>query len=170
MRGSGQGAACSCVLSLCLVGDGSGLEVVRYHSLAVEEASLPSCLHGIAWTCGRHHALERGDEFAAQASAGAAAGEASVLGSGPGERRRGSSAAAHPGAAAVLMAIAHADRPHYGVQFHPESIATKFGAALLHNFRLLADAHHGRRTLPAPTFPPGAARLYHPWSALLALP
>ena len=38
-------------------GLGGGLEVVRYHSLAVDEASLPECLESIAWTTGRHHAV-----------------------------------------------------------------------------------------------------------------
>lgn len=31
--------------------------MVRYHSLAVDEASLPSCLEPIAWTTGAHHAV-----------------------------------------------------------------------------------------------------------------
>ena len=38
-------------------GVGSGFSVVRYHSLAVDEASLPACLQAIAWTCGSHQAL-----------------------------------------------------------------------------------------------------------------
>lgn len=127
---------------------GAGFEVVRYHSLAVEEASLPACLHPIAWTCGTHHALQR-PEHATAACAGAAAGEAPIDGRGPG---------AEAANAAVLMAVEHAERPHYGVQFHPESIATMYGATLLHNFRLLADAHHGQRSLPSAAFSPGALR------------
>jgi para-aminobenzoate synthetase len=35
----------------------------------------------------------------------------------------------------VPMAIEHCDRPQWGVQFHPESIATEHGAKLLANFR-----------------------------------
>jgi para-aminobenzoate synthetase len=35
----------------------------------------------------------------------------------------------------VPMAIEHRDRPQWGVQFHPESIATEHGARLLANFR-----------------------------------
>jgi para-aminobenzoate synthetase len=35
----------------------------------------------------------------------------------------------------VPMAIEHRDRPQWGVQFHPESIATEHGARLLTNFR-----------------------------------
>jgi len=35
----------------------------------------------------------------------------------------------------VPMAVEHRDRPQWGVQFHPESIATEHGARLLANFR-----------------------------------
>ena len=34
----------------------------------------------------------------------------------------------------VLMAITHVDRPHFGVQFHPESIDTESGQQLFANF------------------------------------
>ena len=59
----------------------------RYHSLAVERASLPDCLHVTAWT---------------------ADGE--------------------------IMGLRHATLDVEGVQFHPESIATEYGHALLKNF------------------------------------
>ncbi len=41
------------------------------------------------------------------------------------------------------MALAHAHMPLYGVQFHPESVATSYGNALLANFRDMTAAHHG---------------------------
>jgi para-aminobenzoate synthetase len=38
----------------------------------------------------------------------------------------------------LLMAIAHRDKPQWGVQFHPESILTEHGRLLLENFRDLS--------------------------------
>ena len=61
--------------------------VNRYHSLAIERASLPACLKVTAWT----------DD-----------GE--------------------------IMGVRHRELPVQGVQFHPESILTEHGHALLKNF------------------------------------
>jgi anthranilate synthase component 2 len=36
------------------------------------------------------------------------------------------------------MGVQHKDRPMYGVQFHPESIATQYGHEMLANFLDLA--------------------------------
>ena len=34
----------------------------------------------------------------------------------------------------VLMALAHKEHPHVGVQFHPESLETEYGERLIQNF------------------------------------
>jgi para-aminobenzoate synthetase len=45
----------------------------------------------------------------------------------------------------VLMAAGHRQRPHWGVQFHPESICTEYGRQLLANFRDLTADFSGIR-------------------------
>lgn len=87
--------------------DGKGLfagmanpfTATRYHSLAVDRATLPADLEVTAWT-------EDGE----------------------------------------IMGLQHKSRPIYGVQFHPESIATEGGHHLLANFLDLAGV---KRTVAA---------------------
>ncbi len=45
----------------------------------------------------------------------------------------------------LVMAVEHRERPAFGVQFHPESIASEHGRRILRNFLDLADAFHQRR-------------------------
>ena len=68
----------------------------RYHSLAVERASLPACLEVTAWTI-------------------------------DGE----------------IMGLRHRTLPVEGVQFHPESIATEHGHAMLRNFLVQSGGAKG---------------------------
>jgi para-aminobenzoate synthetase len=63
----------------------------------------------------------------------------------------------------VVMGIEHRSRPMWGVQFHPESIATEHGRKLFENFYALAREHRsapverpGRPLAPAAR-PPGTA-------------
>ena len=67
-------------------------EATRYHSLVVEQASLPDCLEITAWT-------EQAD-----------------------------------GSIDEIMGLRHRTLPIEGVQFHPESILTEHGHAMLRNF------------------------------------
>ncbi|AXK33729.1 aminodeoxychorismate synthase component I [Streptomyces armeniacus] len=56
----------------------------------------------------------------------------------------------------VLMGLRHRERPFWGVQFHPESIATEYGHQLLHNFRDLAQKF-GRGSAAQLTAPASAS-------------
>ncbi len=56
----------------------------------------------------------------------------------------------------VVMGIEHTSRPIWGVQFHPESIATEHGRAIAENFYALASRLRGHRpTEPPPGGPTG---------------
>ena len=105
---------------------GDRYPVVRYHSLVVDEASLPSALVAIAWTTGPTRAVRPAKACTSLSSTG-------------GQQHH----------ADILMGLAHRELPLYGVQFHPESIATSFGATLLSNFRDMTAAHHSL-SLPRP--------------------
>ncbi len=49
-----------------------------------------------------------------------------------------------------VMALAHIERPIWGVQFHPESAGTPHGLVLARNFVSLVDRHHARRPRSTP--------------------
>eukprot|EP00897_Mesotaenium_endlicherianum_P006754 jgi/Mesen1/6106/ME000310S05204 len=182
-------------------GPGSGFQVVRYHSLMVDAASLPNEFVATAWTCpaippqpasggqavrqaGTPSTSERcrgrksegatsapalaGDDDASSSSSSACCccGEAEATGD---AASRGGTASTSDrprlheklpggrwfspggeeedkeerkledegGGQRVLMAMSHHTRPHHGVQFHPESVATAYGRTLLENFHHL---------------------------------
>ena len=50
----------------------------------------------------------------------------------------------------IIMGLAHKTHPVHGVQFHPESIASEQGHALLANFLELAGFKPNRAAIPAP--------------------
>ncbi|HVX33174.1 MAG TPA: aminodeoxychorismate synthase component I [Solirubrobacterales bacterium] len=51
----------------------------------------------------------------------------------------------------VVMGVEHDTRPMWGVQFHPESIATEFGDRIAQNFFQLAERHSHPATHSVPT-------------------
>ncbi len=60
----------------------------------------------------------------------------------------------------VVMGIEHRRRPLWGVQFHPESVATEHGRAIIENFYALARRHRAPRASRAsrPAMAPRPAR------------
>ncbi len=56
-----------------------------------------------------------------------------------------------------IMALCHATLPVYGVQFHPESVATEHGKRIFGNFMALAERHRRSPRSAAPV-PPALAQ------------
>ncbi|CAN1339299.1 Aminodeoxychorismate synthase, chloroplastic [Linum perenne] len=126
-------------------GPKSGFKVVRYHSLVIDAETLPKELVPIAWTTSTRthsfiethssnalpHELEQQiavDDFYHNLSA--AIQDVSFQSSnhsGKTPKRK------------VIMGIRHSTRPQYGLQFHPESIATCHGRQIFENFREITE-------------------------------
>uniref|UniRef100_A0A5B7BJG5 aminodeoxychorismate synthase n=1 Tax=Davidia involucrata TaxID=16924 RepID=A0A5B7BJG5_DAVIN len=125
-------------------GRNSGFKVVRYHSLVIDAESLPKELIPIAWTSttdtlsflGTQNSDVIPDGYENQLSQQISVsfskkfknGNSFSLSDSEGVRR-----------GKVLMGIMHSTRPHYGLQFHPESIATCHGRQIFKNFREITE-------------------------------
>ncbi|KAL2526435.1 Aminodeoxychorismate synthase [Abeliophyllum distichum] len=121
-------------------GQNSGFKVVRYHSLIIDPQSLPKELVPIAWTstastlpylrsqksistpegCNGQNSLQISADSLFKKSVNGLPWHFSDFK----EMQSGK----------ILMGLMHASRPHYGLQFHPESIATCHGQKLFKNF------------------------------------
>jgi para-aminobenzoate synthetase len=62
----------------------------------------------------------------------------------------------------VLMGLSHRTLPRWGVQFHPESIATEHGRRLIENFQRLARSAGGHRPAVGAGSPPAPAPIDAP--------
>ncbi|XP_048231809.1 aminodeoxychorismate synthase, chloroplastic isoform X2 [Ricinus communis] len=118
----------------------SGFKVVRYHSLVIDADSLPKELVPIAWTTsvGTRSFLESQNSDLiphAYESQIRPSISSDIFSS---ELNNGTSWSfnySEVQSKKILMGIMHSARPHYGLQFHPESIATCHGRQIFENFR-----------------------------------
>ncbi|KAK9097503.1 hypothetical protein Sjap_023000 [Stephania japonica] len=116
-------------------GTNSGFNVVRYHSLAIDEDSLPDEVIPIAWSCTADalSSIENKKYGIADEVLGHQyeknKAHADV------EQRYSSNILERADSTKVIMGIMHATQPHYGVQFHPESVATNYGRKIFQNFK-----------------------------------
>ncbi|GAV69983.1 GATase domain-containing protein/Chorismate_bind domain-containing protein/Anth_synt_I_N domain-containing protein [Cephalotus follicularis] len=131
-------------------GRNSGFKVVRYHSLIIDADSLPKEIIPIAWTSSADplsffkaqnydvipnvHKSQSGKQNSFDSFSTILPNRSSCSVDNM-ERRK------------VLMGIMHSTRPHYGVQFHPESIATCYGRQIFKNFRDITEDYWLRSRL-----------------------
>ncbi|KZV24277.1 aminodeoxychorismate synthase-like [Dorcoceras hygrometricum] len=121
-------------------GRNSGFKVVRYHSLVVDQRSLPKELTPIAWASssdtipylGIQNSHPRLEDFDGPVVSQVSAKCFSTRSE---KRLHGNSSNPEEMQSdKILMGIMHSSRPHYGLQFHPESVATCHGRQIFKNF------------------------------------
>lgn len=129
-------------------GRNSGFKVVRYHSLVIDPKSLPKELIPLAWTCSTDISSlreQKSDHDAYDNQLDQETYHTSLSK----ELKNGapwrSNCADGMPDSTVLMGIMHATKPHYGLQFHPESIATCHGSQIFKNFREVTEDYLGRK-------------------------
>ncbi|XP_010510567.1 PREDICTED: aminodeoxychorismate synthase, chloroplastic-like [Camelina sativa] len=127
-------------------GRNSDFKVVRYHSLIIDKESLPKELVPIAWTI-----YDDTGSFS-EKNIGSPLGNGSVIPVSEKLENRSHWPSSHVDGKHnrhILMGIMHSSLPHYGLQFHPESIATTYGSQLFKNFKDITVDYWSRSRSPS---------------------
>jgi Glutamine amidotransferase class-I len=105
------------LLYVC-TGVSQGFNAVRYHSLAVERPTTDTTA----------------DSISSSSSSSSTTDDNAAVWS-----PQGALVATAWSSDGVIMGIKHSSLPHWGLQFHPESIGTESGSTLIKNFRYLKN-------------------------------
>ncbi|XP_010227414.1 probable aminodeoxychorismate synthase, chloroplastic isoform X3 [Brachypodium distachyon] len=120
-------------------GINSGFKVVRYHSLVIEASSLPEDLVSIAWTASPKMLSFLDSDQPDNTPFWGSLNNLPLIGpsecTNNGELPITLNNASKSDSYKIVMGIKHSSRPHYGVQFHPESVATHYGRQIFQNFK-----------------------------------
>ncbi|KAG1331965.1 Aminodeoxychorismate synthase, chloroplastic [Cocos nucifera] len=134
-------------------GTESGFKVVRYHSLVIDADSLPEELIPIAWTTSVDTLSFLGTQQS-DIILGSFGDKSIVqpIGFLDGKLKGQGTSTINNNvnglkSTKVLMGVMHSNQPHYGVQFHPESIATSHGRQIFKNFKRMTIDYGLRMSL-----------------------
>ncbi|XP_047085963.1 probable aminodeoxychorismate synthase, chloroplastic isoform X1 [Lolium rigidum] len=131
-------------------GINSGFKVVRYHSLVIDASSLPEDLVSIAWTASPKMLSFLDSDQPDGIPFWGSLNNLSL--SNPSDYTSNGQVpitinnASKSDFCRIVMGIKHSSRPHYGVQFHPESVATHYGRQIFQNFKRIT-AEFGSQSL-----------------------
>lgn len=114
----------------------SPLTVTRYHSLVIDQTSLPDCLEITAWDSDRDTEIAIPVRFQTTGKVPARMGSGGACMEIGEQHNLANDTALHSKNDGCIMGIRHKTMPIQGVQFHPESILTECGHAMLENFLL----------------------------------
>ncbi|KAK8662303.1 hypothetical protein V6N13_091886 [Hibiscus sabdariffa] len=125
-------------------GRNSRFKVVRYHSLVIDKESLPKELIPIAWTSSddtlSFYETQKFDVIPEAYDSDSEGPQANFDSfSSRNGSYRDSKHVNGSKSRKVVMGVRHAAWPHYGVQFHPESVATTYGRQIFKNFREITE-------------------------------
>ncbi|VAI91160.1 unnamed protein product [Triticum turgidum subsp. durum] len=132
-------------------GINSGFKVVRYHSLVIEASSLPEDLVSIAWTASPRMLSFLDSDKSDNTSFWGSLNNFSIAD--PSGRTNNREVpitinnATKPDGYKIVMGIKHSSMPHYGVQFHPESVATHYGRQIFQNFKRITTEFGSQSSL-----------------------
>lgn len=142
-----------CLFNHIPSGINSGFKAVRYHSLVIEAGSLSEDLVSIAWTASPKMLSFLGSGQPDITSSPFWGSLDNLLGTNPLERSGNGGKIPNMNNARVsdgyrvVMGIRHSSRSHYGVQFHPESVATHYGRQIFQNFKRITTEFGLRSSL-----------------------
>ncbi|KAF8102755.1 hypothetical protein N665_0196s0047 [Sinapis alba] len=134
-------------------GRNSDFKVVRYHSLIIDKESLPKELIPIAWTSYDDTGSFSEKKFCTPGNTSLSPSKNGSVVSDP-ETLENQSYWPSPNVVGkqdrhILMGIMHSTFPHYGLQFHPESIATTYGSQIFKNFKDVTVDYWSRYKSPS---------------------
>ncbi|KAL0771322.1 hypothetical protein Bca101_036473 [Brassica carinata] len=126
---------------------------LRYHSLIIDKESLPKELIPIAWTVYDDTGSFSEKKFSTPVNTSLSPSRNASVISVP-ETLENQSYWPSPHVDGkqdrhILMGIMHSTFPHYGLQFHPESIATTYGSQIFKNFKDVTVDYWSRYKSPS---------------------